>query len=770
MKKILVLFALLWSAASLFGQQQQYEMRLQEGKRLYYQNRFDDARDRFEAVIRLAQYSEFPPEVMEDVEDWLKKCDAAERRLRQRFDVTPDRLTLSSFGGYAEISVKAGSAWEVESLPAWCEVREKTSSLLRVFCQENDTSVMKSDTLLLKMGSQRRVVLLQQEAGETLTGMVIFRTNPNNAKVDFWDGFMPKYSSEAYELKEGIYKVRISKEGYVPVDTMIQVHPAAAGESGKMIFDIGLKPEFAQLVLDITTQAGSYFRSDPTLYIGNRMVDLSSMFTNSVSRSFDDKGNLSYFNLYKGNVIPVPAGRYELVISAPGFDDYKADIDVEAGEVQQVDAEMKLITGFLTVADSGGAENAWIYVDEQRVGKVPAYRIQVGEGKHSVRFEKDGYMSELPEYEVNITGRQEQYLPVSMRTYVHAQVKSTPSGAEILLDGKRVGFTPQRISLTEGKHTLSLKKINHMDYSKSIVVNPKENKDYDIDVVLEASHPLRISSDASGFEVVVKRKNTVLVSGVRTPADIELPYGKYTVELRRDNGKLAYKGHMRYTDKRSKYEFLSYSRYNFSIIGADFFFTPMEYETSLEGADVSMYKRIADAYFGKVKIFPGLSSTILKSSLFFRTRDFDKEILPETEEFKQGEYPNFLFSGSCILLNGDFRIGGSLHKNIDLNFLGSYTWYPDMTKFLPVSHVDGHDIFVGLELGSRISIINVNLKMGAQIFRGGINISRDKQSRSTTKNRFTSFSADYTGFVVSVGFSLGTKDAKGSNVLRVFHL
>ena len=93
-----------------------------------------------------------------------------------------------------------------------------------------------------------------------------------------------------------------------------------------------------------------------------------------------------------------------------------------------------------------------------------------------------------------------------------------------------------------------------------------------------------------------------------------------------------------------------------------------------------------------------------------------------------------------------------------------------MTKFLPVSHVDGHDIFVGLELGSRISIINVNLKMGAQIFRGGINISRDKQSRSTTKNRFTSFSADYTGFVVSVGFSLGTKDAKGSNVLRVFHL
>ena len=73
MKKILVLFALLWSAASLFGQQQQYEMRLQEGKRLYYQNRFDDARDRFEAVIRLAQYSEFPPEVMEDVEDWLKK-------------------------------------------------------------------------------------------------------------------------------------------------------------------------------------------------------------------------------------------------------------------------------------------------------------------------------------------------------------------------------------------------------------------------------------------------------------------------------------------------------------------------------------------------------------------------------------------------------------------------------------------------------------------------------------------------------------------------
>lgn len=770
MKRIIVFLVLFLCAGFLLAQQQQYEMRMADGKELFKQNRFDDAKDRFEAVKRMTQYFELPPEVLAEADRWIRRCNEEERKRRQRFNVSSDRVSFSSFGGYAEISVKAGSPWKVAQMPDWCEVKEKNASLLRLFCQENGNSVPRVDTLLLEMGERQHVVLLKQEAGESLTGMVVFRTNPNNAKIDFWDGFLPKYSSEAYVLKEGSYKVRVSKEGYVPVDTMIQVHPALTDTSKALICDIELKPVFAQLALNVAAQSGSYFQLAPILYIGNRKVDLTPMFTNSIERSFDDQGPLSYFTLYKGDVVPVPAGRYALLLTAEGFDEYRMDIEVEAGEVLDIDAEMKLISGFLTLMDGGGAEDARIFIDERMAGKVPAYRIQVGEGRHSVRLEKDGYMSDEPEYEVDIVKGKEQPLSISMKEYLYALIASEPAGAEILVDGKRKGFTPQRISLTAGEHRISLRKVDFMEYKKTVQVDPSEGQSYDMEAILEASHPLRISSDAAGFEVIVKRKKDVLVSGVRCPADIELPYGRYTVELRRDNGKLAYKGLMRHTAKRSNHEFLSYSRYNFSILGGDYFLTPLPYETSFEESTASVYKRMADVYFGKVKILPGLSSTILKSSFFSRTKAFDAEVLPETEDFKSSVYPNFMFSGSCILLNGDFRIGGSLHKNIDINFLGSYTWYPDMTKFLPLSHMDGHDIFIGIELGSRISIFNMNLKMGAQIFKGGFNVLREKQSGSTVKDLFASFSTEYTGFVVSIGFTLGAKDAKGSNVLRVFHL
>ena len=63
----------------------------------------------------------FTPEVLAEADRWIRRCNEEERKRRQRFNVSSDRVSFSSFGGYAEISVKAGSPWKVAQMP-FCSI------------------------------------------------------------------------------------------------------------------------------------------------------------------------------------------------------------------------------------------------------------------------------------------------------------------------------------------------------------------------------------------------------------------------------------------------------------------------------------------------------------------------------------------------------------------------------------------------------------------------------------------------------------------------
>lgn len=763
MRRKSIFFLFVFLCIGFASAQQQYDTRLKEGIRLYEKNRFDDAIDRFRSAGKAA---DIPVGAINTVYEWIDRCKKAQAEIRQRFDVSPQSISVSSFGEYTEISIKAGMQWQVKKIPQWCRIESQSSSHLRIFCQENDTTTPRTDSVILSMGKKQKVVLLIQKAAEPKTGRVVFRTNPNHAKIDFWDGSPQKLSAESYEIKEGKYNVRISKYGYQPFDTIIHILPKDALRT--RYIDVHLKPLFAEVKLDIQAQEGSLFEASPTLYIGNRKIDLEPMFTNSVARSYDDEKNLEYFNLYKGNVIPLVPGNYILTLKTPGFEDYTEHIEVKAGESKNFSAILQLTSGFLSISGNTDADNALIYVDDRKVGSVPAYKIKVGVGKHSLRFEKDGFKTEQEEYETEIEENNETRLHITMRKYVHCQVNSVPELAEIVVDGKSVGFTPMRIALTEGTHKIDIQKEGFLTYTKNITIEP-EAGNHDINATLESSHPLKIVSDEPGYEIVIKRKKQVIQSGMKTPAEVLLPYGKYTLLLKRDNGKKAYKGPFRHTSKKKTLNILTYARYNFSILGADYFINPQHYNTLMEdGQQVHMFRRLGDAYFGKVKILPGLSTTIAKTSFFLLEKDFSEMVLPETEDLKAQNMPHYMMSASCILLNADIRIGGAILKNLDINVLGSYTWYPDYSKIVSLSHVHGHDIFAGIELTTRFQVFNLNLKMGAQIFSGEYLIQREKKSSSNTQNLITAFPAQYAGFVISAGISLGTKDNRGNNLLRVW--
>ena len=104
----------------------------------------------------------------------------------------------------------------------------------------------------------------------------------------------------------------------------------------------------------------------------------------------------------------------------------------------------------------------------------------------------------------------------------------------------------------------------------------------------------------------------------------------------------------------------------------------------------------------------------------------------------------------------------------------SYAWYPPLTKILPLTHMSGHDAFLGGEISSRIPIFNVNIKAGVQLFYGQANILAPNGAIKTTMVSDRYYSEPYVvpfhraEFVVTLGIKLGDHDSKGNNILRVF--
>ena len=195
------------------------------------------------------------------------------------------------------------------------------------------------------------------------------------------------------------------------------------------------------------------------------------------------------------------------------------------------------------------------------------------------------------------------------------------------------------------------------------------------------------------------------------------------------------------------------------------------------GTGNKVFKNMGTLNFMKFKLFPGLSTSVAKGGLFMGA---DPEVPitytkdnSGTGSVKTGTY-NYLPAISFLFINEEFRIGGAIFDYMDVNALATYAWYPDFIKSIfGFSHVVGHDIFIGAELSSRIPILNVSIRAGVQMYKGlTANIFDSSLSTSTDLSKsyiiMPVSGIPESMFVISASFSLGGKDSKGNNILRVF--
>ncbi len=361
--------------------------------------------------------------------------------------------------------------------------------------------------------------------------------------------------------------------------------------------------------------------------------------------------------------------------------------------------------------------------------------------------------------------------PTSNKSIKRLFINSNPIGAEVIIDKKKEGVTPCLLSLSKGYHKIELHKENYLGPKKYIFIGGTVGALVDtLSYVLNKTIPIYIESDIKNLDLLIKNnEDTVFLSKI--PAQLDLPLGKYTIALY-NSKRRCFKGSFKHNGQ-GKVKIPCYSKGTFELFAIDYFFT----KPLLKNHDNNnLYHLLATGQFGRFTLLPGLSSSIAKASIFQldkHYKDTETTIISPFDTV-QLKYPNHIPALSILFLNAEFRIGLPITRLLDIAVLGSYTYYPNITKSGAFHHVSGQDIFVGIELASRIGICNVNIKIGSKRLSNIYYNFYTKNTRDISLHIGRDYSEHYykvpaklEQLVVSIGVFFGQGKGYSNNMIRV---
>ena len=163
----------------------------------------------------------------------------------------------------------------------------------------------------------------------------------------------------------------------------------------------------------------------------------------------------------------VPKGRSTIKIRREGYKDIMEGITINAGDTQTLNYELEGLPG--TLALSSVPTGARFYINNEPKGKGPLVLANLKSGNYEIRAELDGYAPETRTVTIDNGGSKSEEFAMS-NTMGRLEVRTSPAGAQIILDGNNLGATAPRgvdedysnyfhiPNLAEGEHTLVVRK------------------------------------------------------------------------------------------------------------------------------------------------------------------------------------------------------------------------------------------------------------------------------------------------------------------------
>ncbi|MEA1863847.1 MAG: PEGA domain-containing protein [Euryarchaeota archaeon] len=216
-------------------------------------------------------------------------------------------------------------------------------------------------------------------------------------------------------------------------------------------------------------------RAYETATVSETLTELAQK-TGSISISSSPAGADIYLDAIREGTTPktisgVTVGSHTIKLGKSGYVDITRTVAVGAGETATISetlTELAQEPGFISISSSpAGAD---IYLDGIREGTTPKTISGVTVGSHTIRLEKSGHTAAVRNVTLRAgeTSNVYEALTELAQKTCSISVSSSPSGADIYLDGAYKGTTPAKVSdVSPGAHTLKLEKYGYVEWLTS---------------------------------------------------------------------------------------------------------------------------------------------------------------------------------------------------------------------------------------------------------------------------------------------------------------
>ena len=216
----------------------------------------------------------------------------------------------------------------------------------------------------------------------------------------------------------------------------------------------------------------------------------------------------------------LPYGSHTYKVEAGGYISKSGSFTISSSDMTPIN--VSLVSAMATVSVTCPTPAVSLYVDKKSVGTIP-WTGSLKEGMHLIEAKKEGYRSQ--QRTINLS--QQQRLDVAFAELAAIQgnlsVNYKPLGADVYIDGKKVGQSPRVFNgILVGSHKVEIKKDGYGTDSKTVSI--LEGLTASLSGVLTTHTSTHTSSSvASGFSssgntITIPVKNGISIDMVRVEA------------------------------------------------------------------------------------------------------------------------------------------------------------------------------------------------------------------------------------------------------------
>lgn len=290
-----------------------------------------------------------------------------------------------------------------------------------------------------------------------------------------------------FRLASGSHLITVNKSQYANISQQIEIM-----EGDTLNLEIDMRPLFSEL--EIQTDP----KSD--IFIDNEL-----------------KGH----GLYQGRI---QKGLHVIKISKEGYGDLLLPVEFKEGEKKVFNLGPKPIYGTISVTSMPG--DADIYIGDRYYGKTPMIIDSLLIGNKTVEIRKEGFSTVKKEImvEETVTNSMEATLDMGKEISIY----TLPKGAEIFINGEKIGVSPLKANIGFGQNVIAIKKDNFEEISQTIEIeDDTELLNFDLS---PKKYAVNFNSSPEGANIQINGKN----SG-QTPQTIRLEEGRYLLSLSKEN-------------------------------------------------------------------------------------------------------------------------------------------------------------------------------------------------------------------------------------------